>query len=185
MDESEPYETTRFTGDTPWDQVEKSVKRWLSTPKRDLQPSLVVHTALISHGVDLDLLIRDESHRYLPKFNKRGGDEETARKRLRSAADTLKEAATASQRRSAVVEFLSALGELILCLLRFVIRVLLALLSLLLGRVTADDVPGWTTDPIDATPQITPRGPTPAFPVNINRGGQHSSRALGSAVLAA
>ncbi|MEU4349713.1 hypothetical protein [Streptomyces sp. NPDC023838] len=61
---------------------------------------------------------------------------------------------------------------------------LLDLLSRLLDRAAANDGPVWTPVPIDTSPQVTPRGPNSAFPVNINRGGHHRST-LGSVVLAA
>ncbi|MFE6159942.1 hypothetical protein ACFQ7F_13640 [Streptomyces sp. NPDC056486] len=185
MDANEPYKITWWTGDTPSDQLANAVKRWLSTPKRDLEDSVVVHTAMLSVGVDIDLVIADGQHRYVSTSESFANEEATARRQLRAAADALKSAVTASQRRVAVRNFLSALAELFLCLLRFVVRVLLALLSLLLGRGTADDASDWTSDLIDATPRATPRGPTFALPVLIHRGGHHSSRALGSAVLAA
>lgn len=106
------------------------------------------------------------------------------RDRLRGAAEDLRSAVTVTERRSAVREFRAALAEFLDCLLRFLVRVLILLLSRMLGRVGADDVPVWKPDPIDATPQITPRGPNTAFPVTTYRGGRRSS-AQGSAVLAA
>lgn len=110
---------------------------------------------------------------------------DNARARLRSAVENLRSATTATERRTAVRNFLAALAELIACLLRFLVRVLILLLSRLLGRAVADDVPVWKPEPIDTSPQITPRGPNSVFPVTNHRGGHHSSCALGSAVLAA
>lgn len=105
--------------------------------------------------------------------------------RLRAASQRLREATKAEDDpRTAAREFLAALAELIACLLRFLVRMLILLLSRLLGRAAADDVPVWKPDPIDTTPQITPRGPNPIFPVFLHRGGFRRS-ALGSVVLAA
>lgn len=111
-------------------------------------------------------------------------DGDNARARLKSAVENLRAASTVAERRIAARDFLSALGELIACLLRFLVRVLLLLLSRLLGRSAADDMPVWKPEPIDTSPQITPRGPNDAFPVYTHWGGFHRS-ALGSAVLAA
>ncbi|WP_158708854.1 hypothetical protein [Streptomyces sp. NRRL S-920] len=113
------------------------------------------------------------------------GATESARKRYRAAADELRAATTVAERRTAARAFLAALAELVACLLEFLVVVLLVLLSRLLGRVAADDVREWKPEPIEAVPQITPRGPNSAFPVHTHRGGHHGSRALGSAVLAA
>ncbi|MBC9714491.1 hypothetical protein H9Y04_18175 [Streptomyces sp. TRM66268-LWL] len=109
---------------------------------------------------------------------------ENAHARVKKAAEGLRAASTAVQRRAAVKEYLCALAELIVCLLRFLLDVLIAILSAILGREATDDVPVWKPDPIETTPQITPRGPNAAFPVNTYRGG-HSRSALGSVVLAA
>ncbi|MFD7539579.1 hypothetical protein [Streptomyces sp. NPDC059819] len=106
------------------------------------------------------------------------------RSRLRVAAYGMRVATTAEERREAAREFLGALAELIACLIGFVVRLLLRLLSGLLGRATAYDVPAWTPMPLERTPQIAPRGPNPAFPVNTHRGG-HQRSTLGSVVLAA
>ncbi|MFE1299097.1 hypothetical protein [Streptomyces sp. NPDC058731] len=111
-------------------------------------------------------------------------DGDNARARLRSAVENLRAASTVAERRTAARDFLSALAELIGCLLCFLVRVLILLLSRLLGRTAADDMPVWKPEPIDTSPQITPRGPNDAFPVYTHRGGFHRS-ALGSAVLAA
>lgn len=104
--------------------------------------------------------------------------------RLRTAALRLEVAGTAAERRTAARALAEALAEVIACLLRFLIRVLILLLSRLLGRAAADDVPVWKPVPIEATPQIAPRGPNSAFPVTTHRGGHHRST-LGSVVLAA
>ncbi|MYU54101.1 MULTISPECIES: hypothetical protein [Streptomyces] len=109
---------------------------------------------------------------------------ESARKRYRKAAGSLKVANTLAERRRAARAFLAALAELVACLLGFLVSVLLLLLSRLLGCITADDLRVWKPAPIETTPQIAPRGPNPAFPVYINRGGHHRST-LGSVVLAA
>ncbi|MFI0728608.1 hypothetical protein ACH4S9_06235 [Streptomyces sp. NPDC021225] len=107
-----------------------------------------------------------------------------AHARVKSAVEDLRLASTAQERRCAVQRFLAALAELIACLLRFLGRLLILLLSRLLGRAAADEIPLWTPEPIDASPQITPRGPNLAFLVYTHRGGFRRS-ALGSAVLAA
>lgn len=112
------------------------------------------------------------------------GPRERACKRLWRAAWGLRLAKTTIERRDAVREFLAALAELTAQLLRMLARVLLVLLSRLLGRATADDVPVWKPVPIESTPQIAPRGPNSAFPVSNHRGGHHRST-LGSVVLAA
>lgn len=106
-----------------------------------------------------------------------------ARSRFRMAADRLRTAESAADRRSAARDFLWALAELIVCLLRFMVRALFALLSRLLGREVADEAPTWKPDPIDTAPQIAPRGPNSAFPVTTHRGG-HCRSTLGSVVLA-
>ncbi|MDH6123028.1 hypothetical protein ABH930_007416 [Kitasatospora sp. GAS204A] len=108
----------------------------------------------------------------------------TARSALRSAADAMRQAETPGERREAVRGFLTATAELILCLLSFLVAVLLALLSRSLGRSSTDQVQVWQPEPIEESPQITPRGPNAPFPVSTYRGGHHRS-ALGSAVLAA
>ncbi|MER5891362.1 hypothetical protein ABT160_46890 [Streptomyces sp. NPDC001941] len=110
--------------------------------------------------------------------------EDAARCDIKVAAKRLREAEGAESRRAAAREFLAALATLIAALLAFVVRVLLLLLSRALGRTYAEDVPVWQPEPIDEKPQIAPRGPNSAFPVNIIRGG-HRSSAQGSAVLAA
>ncbi|MFL4495932.1 hypothetical protein ACJ6WD_32530 [Streptomyces sp. VTCC 41912] len=107
------------------------------------------------------------------------------RSRLHVAAYGMRTATTAEERREAAREFLSALAELIARLIGFLARLLLRLLSGLLGRAARNDLPVWTPIPLERTPEVIPRGPNPAFPVNINWGGHHSSRAPGSAVLAA
>ncbi|MDT0454832.1 hypothetical protein RM550_03625 [Streptomyces sp. DSM 41527] len=112
------------------------------------------------------------------------GSHKRAGKRLWRAAWGLRHTKTTIERRDSVREFLAALAELSAQLLQMLARVLLVLLSRLLGRTAADDVPAWKPVPIDSTPQIAPRGPNPAFPVNINRGG-HRRSTLGSVVLAA
>ncbi|MEW1668795.1 hypothetical protein ACWGSB_01725 [Streptomyces albidoflavus] len=109
---------------------------------------------------------------------------ESARERFRETAEQLRAATAPAERRLAARAFLAALAELVACLLRFLVAVLLLLLSRLQGSATADELPTWKPDPIETAPQIAPRGPNPAFPVNINRGGRRRS-ALGSAVLAA
>ncbi|MGW5418929.1 hypothetical protein [Streptomyces sp. NPDC003943] len=106
------------------------------------------------------------------------------RDRLKAAAEDLRSANTVTERRAAVREFRAAFAEFVASLLRFLVRVLILLLSRMLGRAGADDVPVWKPDPIDAAPQITPRGPNLAFPVTTYRGGRRSS-AQGSAVLVA
>ncbi|MFF3544624.1 hypothetical protein ACFYXD_22570 [Streptomyces platensis] len=112
------------------------------------------------------------------------GSRERACKRLWRAAWGLRHAKTTIERRDSAREFLAALAELSAQLLQMLARVLLVLLSRLLGRTAADDVPVWKPVPIDSTPQIAPRGPNPTFPVNVNRGGHYRST-RGSVVLAA
>lgn len=108
-----------------------------------------------------------------------------ARERLRGAAEALRSASNLEDRRSAAREFLAALGALIARLLDFLLRLLIMLLSRLLGRrAGADDIPVWNPEPIDAFPQVAPRGPNAAFLVFSHRGG-HQRSALGSAVPAA
>jgi hypothetical protein len=108
-----------------------------------------------------------------------------ARARFRAAAEQLRTAESATDRRTAAREFLAAMAELIAQLLHFLVRLLLLLLSKLLGlRGGIGDIPVWKPEPIDARPQVTPRGPNTAFPVKTHRGG-HRSSALGSVVLAA
>ncbi|MFI8930916.1 hypothetical protein ACIG3E_25020 [Streptomyces sp. NPDC053474] len=109
---------------------------------------------------------------------------ELIRSRLHAAAYGLRTATTAEERREAAREFLSALAELMECLLAFLVHSLLRLLSGLLGSGTANDVPAWTPIPLERTPEITPCGPNSAFPVHIHRGGHHRST-LGSVALAA
>ncbi len=110
--------------------------------------------------------------------------EADARARFKTAAEELRYAATLAERRAAVSEFLAALAQLIICLLRFLVRVLLVVLSRLLGRETVDETFTWMPDPIDTAPQITPRGPNLPFPVASHWGGYHRST-LGSVLLAA
>lgn len=109
---------------------------------------------------------------------------ESARKRFRETADALRAATTLTERRTAARAFLAALAELVACLLEFLVGVLLLLLSRLSGCVSTDDARVWKPAPIETTPQIAPRGPNPAPPVSMHRGGHHRS-ALGSAVSAA
>jgi hypothetical protein len=104
--------------------------------------------------------------------------------RLGRASAKLRRATTTRERQDAARDFLSALAELTSCLVAFVVRVLHRLLSRLLGRTSANDVLVWTPVPLERTPEITPRGPNPAFPVNTHRGGHHRSTP-GSVVLAA
>ncbi|MER5501389.1 hypothetical protein ABT096_29870 [Streptomyces sp. NPDC002561] len=113
-----------------------------------------------------------------------GKEAADARTRARHAAENLRVAGTTTERRSAARAFLEALAELVLCLLRFLVHVLILLLSQLLGRGAANDMPVWTPVPIETAPQVAPRGPNIAFPVNTHRGGHHRST-LGSVVLAA
>ncbi|GAA1305786.1 hypothetical protein [Streptomyces javensis] len=100
---------------------------------------------------------------------------------IRAAGERLRNAITASERRTAAREFLEALSDLMLSLLCFLVRVLLLLLSRSLSRAKHEDVPVWQPEPIDTSPQIRPRGPNSALPVTTYRGGHYRS-ALGSAV---
>ncbi|MFB6604538.1 hypothetical protein ACFCXR_30645 [Streptomyces noursei] len=87
--------------------------------------------------------------------------------RLHVAADGMRTATSAEERRQAAREFLNALAELIARLIGFLVRLLLRLLSGLLGRTTGNDLPVWAPMPLERTPEVIPRGPNPAFPVNI------------------
>ncbi|WP_329371838.1 hypothetical protein [Streptomyces sp. NBC_01483] len=149
-------------------QAALEAAKWLMGSKRGVHGVTLLHTpvALLDFGVTCTW-----------------GDGDDARARLRGAVENLRSAASATERRTAARDFLAALAELIACLLRFLMRVLILLLSRLLDRAATDDAPVWKPEPIDTSPQITPRGPNSAFPVTIHRGGHHSS-ALGSAVLA-
>jgi hypothetical protein len=106
------------------------------------------------------------------------------RSRLCDAGELLRNAVTRSDKRAAVREFLEALTELVLFLVRLFARAVLLLLSCSVSRINVGTKSLWKPPPMDTAPQITPRGPNSAFPVNTYRGGHHSS-ALGSAVLAA
>lgn len=105
-------------------------------------------------------------------------------RRLQFVAFVMRRTTNSAERRKAVKEFLDAVANLVARLLAFLAYVLLRLLSHLLGRSSAADVPVWTPVPLERTPEITPRGPNPAFPVNTHRGG-HFRSTLGSVVLAA
>ncbi|MFE2625925.1 hypothetical protein ACFXKH_38675, partial [Streptomyces caelestis] len=105
--------------------------------------------------------------------------------RLLAAAAHLQKASTTRERREAAHEFCAAVADLLAHILAFLVRALLRLLSGLLACTTANDIAVRTPVPRELLPDITPRGPNPAFPVSEHRGGHHSSRALGSAVLAA
>jgi hypothetical protein len=106
------------------------------------------------------------------------------RSRLCDAGELLRNAVTRSDKRAAVREFLEALTELVLFLVRLFACAALLLLSCSVSRINVGTKALWKPPPMDTAPQITPRGPNSAFPVNTYRGGHHSS-ALGSAVLAA
>ncbi|MEU8617047.1 hypothetical protein [Streptomyces sp. NPDC048623] len=182
---------------------------WAATVRLDAPPLLVMPISSYSQSLDLgqrlghvlqragrlqrwdwtasaDLTLRDlRTAAAVLDLSETGQAEPAdARTRVRAAAEELRSASTAEERRTAARNFLSALAAFFVCLLRFLVRVLILLLSRLLGRVAADDVPAWKPDPIDAAPKITPRGPNTVFPVATYRGGRHSS-AQGSAVLAA
>ncbi|WP_326811565.1 hypothetical protein OIE62_15935 [Streptomyces scopuliridis] len=86
------------------------------------------------------------------------------RSRLDVAAYGMRTATTTEERRQAAREFLSALGDLLACLIGFVVRLLLRLLSGLLGRATVIDVSVWPPIPLERTPEITPRGPNVCLP---------------------
>jgi hypothetical protein len=107
-----------------------------------------------------------------------------ARTRVAKAVERLRAASAADERRAAAREFLAALAELVAVLLHFLVRVLLLLLSRLLGESAAMNAPAWKPVPIETTPQVAPRGPNSAFPVNTYRGG-HDCSTLGSVELAA
>ncbi|GAA1937009.1 hypothetical protein [Kitasatospora viridis] len=111
-------------------------------------------------------------------------EHDSAKARLSTVAAKLRDAKTGLERRAAAREFLAALAALIICLLRFLVRALLRLLSGSLTRTRTADIPAWQPEPIDVSPQITPRGPNPALPVTTHRGG-HNRSALGRLELAA
>ncbi|WP_330174539.1 hypothetical protein OG875_13895 [Streptomyces sp. NBC_01498] len=108
----------------------------------------------------------------------------SAYERLKGAAERMRSAPTSAERRLAARDFLSALAEVVASVLRFLTRLLMVLLSRLMGRSSAIDLPIWKPDPIDTLPQVTPRGPNSALPVMTYRGG-HRRSTLGSVVLAA
>lgn len=110
--------------------------------------------------------------------------QDEVRNRLLAAGEGLRNAATQREKRVAVREYLAALADLILCLLCFLVSAVRLLLSLLMSRADSGLATVWRPPPIDAVPQIAPRGPDFPFPVPTCRGGHHRS-ALGSAVLAA
>ncbi|MFE2747803.1 hypothetical protein ACFXKX_26280 [Streptomyces scopuliridis] len=109
---------------------------------------------------------------------------DAARDTLHEAGNKLKSATSRAERRVAVRGFLSALADLLLCLLQFLVRAVLMLLSQLIGRSSVIPTALWKPEPIDTSPRVTPRGPNPAFPVITYRGGHYRST-LGSVVLAA
>ncbi|WUH96090.1 hypothetical protein OG900_10265 [Streptomyces sp. NBC_00433] len=152
----------------------KFVKRWRSE-------------VVLSRLSDLPDLFWQESLSLCITVSDTGTESESAsaRARLRDAVDGLRTAKSLRERRLAAREFLDAVAELIICLLAFLSRALLLLLSRLLNRAgTKDDLPTWMPDPIETAPQITPRGPNPAFPVSTYRGGRRSSTPGGVAVAA-
>ncbi|MFG2906220.1 hypothetical protein ACGF13_14270 [Kitasatospora sp. NPDC048286] len=116
--------------------------------------------------------------------NDYGGALGSTRERVKEAANCMRLAASIEEKRASARAFLQAVAELVLCLLRFLVRALLALLSRSLGCANANSAPTHKPVPIDLTPQITPRGPNSAFPVITHRGGLRSS-ALGNVVVAA
>ncbi|MBC3987842.1 hypothetical protein H8N00_02740 [Streptomyces sp. AC563] len=109
----------------------------------------------------------------------------SARDALKAAAMRMRQAEGVEDRRTAAREFLTALADLLSAVVRFLVHALLLMLSRLLCQAAVGDVPVWQPVPLERTPEITPRGPNSAFPVNTHRGGHHGSCALGSAVLAA
>lgn len=106
------------------------------------------------------------------------------RSRLQNASESLRNAATRSERRVAVREFLEALTAVVLLLARFFAGIVLLILSCSISRVDVDAKALWQPPPMDETPQIAPRGPNSAVPVSTYRGGHHRS-APGSAATAA
>lgn len=113
----------------------------------------------------------------------------TARLLVGRALRDLNEAVNLTVLFAAARRLLDALAETVASAvvspLRFLVERLILLLSQLLEQRTAgSDIPVWAPEPIDALPQVAPRGPNPALPVYSNRGGRQRS-ALGSAVLAA
>lgn len=105
------------------------------------------------------------------------------KERLREAAEALRSAPIGDGTQNLVAEFLSALAELLAYRVSSQRRNLLLLLVVV--GVEPRDCPVWVPIPLDTSPQVAPRGPNSVFPVMIYRGGHHSSRAFGSAVLAA
>lgn len=108
----------------------------------------------------------------------------SARERVRESAKAMQRAENTNARRAAARDFLAAVAELVLCLLCFLVRALLTLMSRSLGRTSANHTLVWQPEPIEESPQITPRGPNTALPVSCYRGGRRSS-ALGNVVVAA
>ncbi|MFC8868020.1 hypothetical protein ACFUAC_10250 [Streptomyces sp. NPDC057148] len=104
---------------------------------------------------------------------------ESAKTRLAKAADALRDAQGVHDP-SLVSEYLAALADLLAYYVSFQRRSLMALLASLTPRPA--DCVNWAPRPLDRSPRVAPRGPNPAFPEIILRGGRS---ALGSAVLAA
>ncbi|MGG7572599.1 hypothetical protein [Streptomyces sirii] len=86
--------------------------------------------------------------------------------------------------KAAVHEYLAALADALSFLIELIAATLLLLLSRSLGEQHQETDYRWKPEPIDASPQIAPRGPNHAFPVATYRGG-HLRSALGSVVLTA
>ncbi|MFB7129806.1 hypothetical protein [Kitasatospora sp. NPDC056273] len=118
------------------------------------------------------------------RLHRQGPTPKSATARVKHAADRLRTAEPGPERRETAREFLEALAELIICLLRLLVRALLRLLSITLARTRTANLPTWQPEPIEESPQIAPRGPNVPFPVSTHRGGRRSST-LGNVVVAA
>lgn len=106
-------------------------------------------------------------------------------RRIRDAAQRLREVTgNGGDAKAAVHEYLAALADVLHFLLELIAAALLLLLSQSLGDQCQETNDHWKSEPIDASPQIAPRGPNPAFPMTTHWGGHYRS-ALGSALLAA
>lgn len=189
------------------DWIQRGAAATMLTPRAE--QLALLHSSAEAAGPDFELIIQDElfialefkavhvqtmvghfnedrwgTRRLAEALEDLRREEQAARCDLRAAAERLRTAQGAEQGREAARDFLAALAKLVSKLLAFIARVLLLLLSCTLGRTHAEDITIWQPEPIDAAPQITPRGPNPAFPVNTNRGGHHRSTP-GSVALAA
>ncbi|GAA2168034.1 MULTISPECIES: hypothetical protein [Glycomyces] len=111
-------------------------------------------------------------------FRLPSGDDK--RSRVRTAFEAIQSASTVESRRSAARAFLAALSDLICDLRILLARILMILLSLLMGRQgSASSAPVWKIHPLKIYPQVTPRGSNYSFPVLVRRG-SHEGSSLGA-----